>query len=163
MCCLWAACSFCSRAPHGGGVQQDTPMVGYVAPPVLSSVVYAAVSASASAAHVDSVDRAWKCCCSLRRSWFGAGSRGSLSRGGGELQGYHRAVLGQYRTLPAISQLRAVGASGRVIIPIGTTLRVKVATLLLERREHGSLWKHAGAKREVVEFEALRDAGLIPG
>jgi len=97
----------------------------------------------------------------------GAGSFEAVVATTQEIQGMSfEDLIGQYRTLPATSQVAILLAPiAALIIPIGTTVAGEgLATLLLERREHGNLleerWRIEGY---TVEFEAMRDAALMSG
>ena len=97
----------------------------------------------------------------------GAGSFEAVISLTSDVQGLSiEQLLGQYRTLPAISQVALLLVPvAALIIPIGTTVAGEgLATLLLERRAQGNLletrWREEG---QIAEFEALRDAALMSG
>ena len=164
-----AAVFFLLSVPHTVVVfNKITPMVGYVAPLGIEfGLLYAAFRRR-------QVRRMSLQLILLEVLLFftavvvnGAGSFEAVVSLTGDVQGLSiEQLLGQYRTLPAISQVALLLVPvAALIIPIGTTVAGEgLATLLLERREHGSLletrWREEG---QVVEFEALRDAALMSG
>ena len=164
-----AAVFFLLSVPHTVVVfNKITPMVGYVAPLGIEfGLLYAAFRRR-------QVRRMSIQLIVLEVLLFftavvvnGAGSFEAVVSLTGDVQGLSiEQLLGQYRTLPAISQVALLLVPvAALIIPIGTTVAGEgLATLLLERRAHGSLletrWREEG---QMVEFEALRDAALMSG
>lgn len=164
-----AAVFFLLSVPHTVVVfNKITPYVGYVAPLGIEfGLLYAAFRRRQVGR------RSWQLIV-LEMLLFitsivvnGAGSFEAVVSLTQDVQGLSlEQLIRQYRTLPAISQVAlALAPIAAFIIPIGTMVAGEgLATLLLERREHGSIidarWREEGLR---VEFEALRDAALMAG
>lgn len=166
---LIAGVFFLLSVPHTVAIfNKITPMVGYVAPVgVEFGLLYAAFRRR-------QVPRMSPQLILLEVLLFftavvvnGAGSFEAVVSATREIQGMSfEQLLGQYRNLPATSQVALLLAPiAAIIIPIGTIVAGEgLATLLLERRVQGDLLEARWREDAVtVEFEALRDAALMSG